>query len=74
MIFRKKNSPKAEVDMNELEKRLRKAKKEVNKITLVDDFVCGSMDKLSGFPRSWKMLENPGKNCCHGKSWKSLGI
>ena len=20
------------------------------------------------------VMENPGKNCCHGKSWKSLGI
>ena len=25
-------------------------------------------------PMVMEILENPGKNCCHGKSWKSLGI
>jgi len=25
---------------------------------------------LTGFPRSWKIIENPGKINCPGKSWK----
>jgi len=30
-------------------------------------------DVLTGFPRSWKIIENPGKINFPGKSWKSHG-
>ena len=39
----------------------------------ISNIVPHSEKLITGFPRSWKIIENPGKINFPGKSWKSHG-